>query len=157
MFAATLKVALGQRDYLKVFGGDYPTPDGSAIRDYIHVMDLAEGHAFALKKLLHSPDLGCRAVNLGTGKGTSVLEMVKTFEEVNGVKVPFKIVDRRLGDSISVYAATDLAEEELGWKAKFNVEDMCRDQWRWAHNNPKGFEENGDTPVAKRHATEKPL
>jgi UDP-glucose 4-epimerase len=134
------QVALGQREMLRVFGGDYPTSDGTCIRDYIHVMDLGEGHVYAVRKLLDTPNYGCKAVNLGTGKGTSVLEMVNTFQEATGAKVPYQIVDRRPGDTIAVWAATEYAEKELGWKAKLGLTEMCRDQWAWAKKYPKGYE-----------------
>ncbi|BDA49464.1 Bifunctional UDP-glucose 4-epimerase and UDP-xylose 4-epimerase [Coccomyxa sp. Obi] len=125
------QVALGQREALSVFGSDYPTRDGTCIRDYIHVMDLAEGHVAALDKLFRSPDIGCVPINLGTGTGTTVLEMVKAFEEASGKKVAYKLVDRRAGDSVAVWAATETAERELGWKTKLDINDMCRDQWNW--------------------------
>eukprot|EP00882_Tetradesmus_deserticola_P004714 GHRQ01004968.1.p1 GENE.GHRQ01004968.1~~GHRQ01004968.1.p1 ORF type:complete len:351 (+),score=178.18 GHRQ01004968.1:152-1204(+) len=133
------QVALGQREFLRVFGGDYPTPDGTAIRDYIHVMDLAEGHVAAVKLLLKDAQLGCKAVNLGTGRGTSVLEMIKAFEENTGAKVPYKVVERRAGDTVAVWAATGLAESLLGWRSKRGLAEMCRDQWAWASKHPKGY------------------
>ncbi|KAI8468051.1 MAG: UDP-glucose 4-epimerase [Monoraphidium minutum] len=134
------QVALGQRESLRVFGGDYPTPDGTCVRDYIHVMDLAEGHAAALAKVAAAPGYGCQAINLGTGKGTSVLEMVRVWEQVTGVKVPFEIVDRRPGDAVAVWAATSKAERELGWRPNLGLAEMCRDQWAWATRHPRGFE-----------------
>nr|BAF46277.1 UDP-glucose 4-epimerase like protein [Chlamydomonas reinhardtii] len=134
------QVALGQREFLRVFGNDYPTPDGTAIRDYIHVMDLAEGHVSAVVKTLATPDLGCTPINLGTGKGTSVLEMIKAFENASGKKVEHKLVDRRPGDSVAVWAATETAEEKLGWKSKYDVDDMCKHQWAWASKYPQGYE-----------------
>ncbi|KAJ6347483.1 hypothetical protein OIU76_004042 [Salix suchowensis] len=115
---------------LNVYGHDYPTKDGSAVRDYIHVMDLADGHVAALRKLFTTKDIGCIAYNLGTGRGTSVLEM----------KIPVKLCPRRPGDATVVYASTEKAEKELGWKAKYGVEEMCRDQWKWASNNPWGYQ-----------------
>jgi UDP-glucose 4-epimerase len=142
------QVALGQRPFLRVFGGDYDTPDGTCIRDYIHVVDLAEGHVSAVDKLLETKDFGCQAVNLGTGKGTSVLEMVKTFQDVTGAKVEYKVVDRRAGDTVTVWASTTLAEQVLGWKSKRTLEDMCRDQWRWASKYPQGYE----TPEGEKAA-----
>eukprot|EP00877_Chromochloris_zofingiensis_P004156 jgi/Chrzof1/13741/Cz08g10110.t1 len=135
------QVALGQREFLRVFGDDYDTPDGTGIRDYIHIMDLAEGHVAALKTIMNTPDMGCKAINLGTGKGTSVLEMVKTFERVSGAKVPYQIVERRPGDAAAVWADTSLAEKEIGWKAKYDLEDMCRHQWQWASKHPKGYDD----------------
>lgn len=134
------QVALGQREFLRVFGGDYPTPDGTAIRDYIHVMDLGDAHVAGLRKLMADPEFGCRPINVGTGRGSSVLEMVRAFEKASGVQVNYQIVDRRPGDSVAVWASTELAEEELGWKAKYDVLDMCRDQWRWATKYPQGFD-----------------
>eukprot|EP00884_Botryococcus_braunii_P011499 jgi/Botrbrau1/2034/Bobra.0047s0014.1 len=134
------QVALGQRPHLNVFGSDYPTRDGTCIRDYIHVMDLAEGHVAALKKLEGTPDIGCVPYNLGTGTGTTVLEMVKAFEEASGKKVEYVLAPRRAGDCIAVWAGTETAEKELGWRTKLNIADMCRDQWKWAVDNPKGYE-----------------
>lgn len=134
------QVALGIRPELSVFGHDYDTRDGTCIRDFIHVMDLGEAHIYAVDKVLTTPEYGCKAINVGTGKGTSVLEMINTFEEVSGVKVPHKLVGRREGDVIAVWAATDYAESELGWKSKYGLEEMCRDQWNWAQKNPKGYE-----------------
>jgi len=113
---------------LKVFGNDYETMDGTGVRDYIHVVDLALGHVSALEFMTHNSIPVC--VNLGTGKGYSVLEMIKTFETVNNVEIPYTISERRKGDIASCYASTDLAKEVLGWKAKFNLEDMCRDSWK---------------------------
>uniref|UniRef100_A0A7S0YIF0 UDP-glucose 4-epimerase n=1 Tax=Polytomella parva TaxID=51329 RepID=A0A7S0YIF0_9CHLO len=142
-------VALGQRERLNVFGDDYPTPDGTAIRDYIHVMDLANGHVAAVSKLLKveaaGESWGCKAINLGTGKGTSVLEMIKAFEEASGVKVKYAIAPRREGDSTAVWATTDLALKELGWSCKYGIKEMCEHQWAWASKYPKGF----STPVAE--------
>ncbi|CAN6856025.1 unnamed protein product [Brassica oleracea] len=135
------QVAVGRLPELNVFGHDYPTPDGSAVRDYIHVMDLADGHVAALNKLFTDPKIGCTAYNLGTGQGTSVLEMVSAFEKASGKKIPMKLCSRRAGDATAVYASTERAEKELGWKAKYGVDEMCRDQWNWANNNPWGFHE----------------
>ncbi|KAI9117940.1 hypothetical protein K1719_011082 [Acacia pycnantha] len=134
------QVAVGRLPELNVYGYDYPTKDGSAVRDYIHVMDLADGHIAALRKLLTTENIGCTAYNLGTGKGTSVLEMVAAFEKASGKKIPLKLCPRRPGDATVVYAATEKAEKELGWKAKYGVEEMCRDQWNWAKNNPWGYQ-----------------
>jgi UDP-glucose 4-epimerase len=134
------QVALGKREYLRIFGGDYDTPDGTCIRDYIHVVDLAEGHVKAVDKLLTAPGCGCDAINLGTGKGTSVLELVKTFEAVTGANVPYKIVERRSGDAVAIWSSTAKAESELGWMAKRTLKDMCRDQWNWACKHPMGYE-----------------
>ncbi len=123
------KVAKGELNYLRVFGGDYATPDGTGIRDYIHVMDLAKGHAMALNYLQENK--GFDAINLGTGHGYSVLEVIKAFEEVLGQKVPYKIVERRVGDVAMSWAAPDKAERLLGWKAVNNIKDMCVDMWRY--------------------------
>ncbi|KAL1364464.1 hypothetical protein HN51_012656 [Arachis hypogaea] len=133
------QVAVGRLPELNVYGHDYPTNDGSAVRDYIHVMDLADGHIAALRKLFTSDNIGCTAYNLGTGQGTSVLEMVAAFEKASGKKIPIKLCPRRPGDATEVYASTAKAEKELGWKAKYGVEEMCRDQWNWAKNNPWGY------------------
>ncbi|PON58339.1 UDP-glucose 4-epimerase [Parasponia andersonii] len=134
------QVAVGRLPELNVYGHDYPTRDGTAIRDYIHVMDLADGHIAALRKLFTSEDIGCTAYNLGTGQGTSVLEMIAGFEKASGKKIPIKLCPRRPGDATAVYASTEKAEEELGWKAKYGTEEMCRDQWKWASNNPWGYQ-----------------
>lgn len=123
------QVASGKREFLSVFGNDYPTPDGTGVRDYIHVTDLISGHIAALKKLETKP--GCIIHNLGTGNGTSVLEMVHRFEAVNGVSVPYRIVARRPGDVASCYADPSKAFEELGWKAVKTLDDMVRDSWMW--------------------------
>ena len=123
------QVASGKLECLNVFGGDYPTPDGSGIRDYIHVMDLADGHVSAFKYI--QDHQGLKTFNLCTGYGTSVLNLIKTFEEVNKVKVPFKIVDRRLGDISEIYADTSLASKVLNWSAKRTLRDMCHDSWQW--------------------------
>jgi UDP-glucose 4-epimerase len=111
-----------------VWGGDYPTPDGTGVRDYIHVVDLAIGHVRAMERL---DTMGCEAINLGTGRGTSVLELVKAFERVNGVRVPFVMKDRRAGDVPSCFADPSLACTRLGWKTAHSIDDMCRDAWRW--------------------------
>lgn len=132
------QVAVGRRPALTVFGTDYNTVDGTGIRDYIHVVDLADGHVAALKKLFES-DIGCQVYNLGTGKGTSVLEMVAAFEKASGKKIPLKMAGRRPGDAETVYASTEKAERELKWKARFGIEEMCRDQWNWASKNPYGY------------------
>ncbi|MCF6263994.1 MAG: UDP-glucose 4-epimerase GalE [Xanthomonadales bacterium] len=123
------QTAAGIRDHLSVFGSDYPTPDGTGIRDYIHVVDLAEGHLAALQYLEKTP--GMLTVNLGTGKGASVLEMIHAFEQVNQCKVPYRIVDRRAGDIAECWADTSLAEDLLGWQASRTLDDMCKDTWRW--------------------------
>ena len=123
------QVAQGIREKLSVFGDDYDTPDGTGVRDYIHVVDLAKGHLAALKYA--DSHKGCEVFNLGTGHGYSVLDLVKTFEKVNGVKIPYVITDRRPGDIALCYADTAKAEKVLGWKAEKDIEDMCRDSWNW--------------------------
>ncbi|XP_073299476.1 UDP-glucose 4-epimerase GEPI48-like [Primulina huaijiensis] len=133
------QVAVGRRPALTVFGTDYGTNDGTGVRDYIHVVDLADGHISALNKLSDT-SVGCEVYNLGTGKGTSVLEMVAAFEKASGKKIPLVMADRRAGDAEVVYAETDKAERELNWKAKFGIDEMCRDQWNWASKNPYGYE-----------------
>ncbi|KAE8664638.1 UDP-glucose 4-epimerase 1 [Hibiscus syriacus] len=133
------QVAVGKRPALTVFGDDYSTGDGTCVRDYVHVVDLARGHVAALRKL-SDPDIGCEVYNLGSGKGTSVLEMVAAFEKASGKKIPLVMAGRRAGDGEIVYASTEKAERELNWKAEYSVEDMCRDQWNWAMNNPDGYE-----------------
>jgi UDP-glucose 4-epimerase len=125
------QVAAGQRQALNVFGDDYPTPDGTGVRDYIHVMDLAEGHAAALKFLSHT--VGWHAINLGTGKGYSVLEMVQTFEKASGREVPYKVVARRAGDAAQCYANPQKAADLLGWGATRSLDDMCESTWRFQH------------------------
>ena len=126
------QVAEGIRPKLNVFGNDYPTPDGTGVRDYIHVVDLARGHVAAVGYVAEHD--GCEVFNLGTGHGYSVLELVKTFEKVNGVAVPYEIVGRRAGDIATCYADASKAERVLGWKAELGIEDMCRDAWRWGKN-----------------------
>ncbi|KAG0617833.1 hypothetical protein M758_4G018600 [Ceratodon purpureus] len=133
------QVAVGRRKELTVFGSDYNTKDGTGVRDYIHVQDLATGHSAALHKLFTTPDIGCTAYNLGTGKGTSVLEIVTAFEKAAGLKIPLRIADRRPGDCSEVYCAPDKARRELGWIAQNGIDEMCRDQWKWASNNPNGY------------------
>ncbi|MDD7618960.1 MAG: UDP-glucose 4-epimerase GalE [Bacillales bacterium] len=132
------QVAIGKLQALRVYGNDYPTVDGTGVRDYIHVCDLAEGHVATLKKLETKP--GLVVYNLGTGKGTSVLEIVKAFEEANGVKIPYVIAPRRPGDVAENFANCDKAYRELGWKAKFNIIDACRDAYRFQQKNPNGIE-----------------
>lgn len=133
------QVAVGRRDHLSVFGNDYPTPDGTCIRDYIHVVDLAKGHVCAVKYA--AEHTGCETVNLGTGNGHSVLEMVEAFERVNNIRIPYEIVGRRPGDPAVNYANADKAKELFGWKAEKTLEDMCRDTWKWQSQNPNGYAE----------------
>jgi UDP-glucose 4-epimerase len=129
------QVATLQRERLSVFGNDYPTPDGTGVRDYIHVMDLAEGHLAALDYLLEHE--GLLTVNLGTGRGFSVLEMVRSFEQASGRAIPYSIVARRPGDIAACYADPALAEKLLGWKASRGIDDMCRDAWRWQQHSTR--------------------
>ena len=131
------QVAVGRREYLSIYGNDYPTPDGTGVRDYIHVVDLAKGHVAAVRYV--TEHTGCEVFNLGTGVGYSVLEMVKTFEKANNLTLPYKIVDRRPGDLPTCYADPAKSAEVLGWKAEKNLEDMCRDSWRWQSQNPMGY------------------
>ncbi|MCP3699923.1 MAG: UDP-glucose 4-epimerase GalE [Aliivibrio sp.] len=131
------QVAVGRRESLSVFGNDYPTPDGTGVRDYIHVMDLADGHIAALKAV--GEKSGLHIYNLGTGKGSSVLEMVEAFAQASGKPVPYTLCPRRAGDIAECWASTEKAEEELGWKATRNVMEMSADTWRWQSNNPKGY------------------
>ncbi|KAL8256099.1 hypothetical protein R6Q59_031166 [Mikania micrantha] len=132
-------VAVGRQPALQVFGTDYNTKDGTGVRDYIHVVDLADGHTAALVKLF-DPKIGCEVYNLGTGKGTSVLEIVSAFEKASGKKIPLVKTSRRPGDTEILYASTAKAELELKWKAKHGIDDMCRDQWNWASKNPYGYQ-----------------
>jgi UDP-glucose 4-epimerase len=131
------QVAVGRRPHLNVFGGDYPTPDGTGIRDYIHVVDLARGHVAALNKLQALG--GVQTWNLGTGRGVSVLDMVRAFEAASGKKVPYQIVARRAGDVAQCWADPSRAERELGWRAEYDLPRMCTDAWRWQQNNPEGY------------------
>ena len=131
------KVAVGKLEKVHVFGNDYPTPDGTGVRDYIHVVDLAEGHLCAIQYA--EQHTGCEIFNLGTGRGVSVLEMVNTFSEVNHVPVPYVIGPRRAGDLATVYADPAKAKTVLGWEAKKTVADMCRDSWNWQSKNPNGY------------------
>lgn len=133
------QVAVGRRQELTVFGNDYSTKDGTGVRDYIHIVDLADGHIAALQKLFNDSTIGCEVYNLGTGKGTSVLEIVAAFEKASGKKIPLVMAGRRAGDAEVVYASTAKAERELNWKAKYGIEEMCRDQWNWASKNPWGY------------------
>jgi len=131
------QVAVGIRDKLRIFGGDYPTHDGTGVRDYIHVVDLAIGHVKAWEKLKNNPGLGI--YNLGTGNGYSVLDVVKAFEEASGKKIPYEIADRRAGDIAKIYADPSKAEKELEWSAKRDLLEMCKDSWNWQSKNPEGY------------------
>lgn len=128
---------MGQRERVNVFGGDYLTPDGTGVRDYIHVVDLARGHLKALEALSSSTSL--LTVNFGTGIGYSVLEIINAFEEASGRSIPYEIVERRAGDVAQCYADPLLAEQLLGWKATLGLQEMCEDAWRWQSKNPKGY------------------
>lgn len=132
------QVAIGKREKLQVFGNDYPTTDGTGVRDYIHVVDLAKGHLAALDKNLQ--ESGVKTYNLGTGKGVSVLELIQAFEKASGQKIPFEIAPRRSGDIAECYADTTKASVELNWRAEKTIEQMCKDSWRWQSQNPRGFE-----------------
>ncbi len=131
------RVAVGKLDCLSVYGNDYPTPDGTGVRDYIHVVDLALGHIKAVEKILG--ETGCFTYNLGTGKGYSVLDVVKAFEKACGKSINYKIVDRRPGDIAVCYSDPSKAGRELGWKAQRDIEEMCKDSWRWQSMNPDGY------------------
>ena len=132
------QVAVGKREKLSVFGDDYPTPDGTGVRDYIHVVDLAKGHLCAIRRA--RAVRGCEIFNLGTGRGVSVLELVHAFEAASGVKIPYEIAPRRPGDIAECYADASRAKAVLGWVAEKTIEDACRDTWRWQKNNPNGYE-----------------
>ena len=132
------QVAVGKRPHLNVYGSDYKTVDGTGVRDYIHVVDLARGHLCALKKLEEKP--GLVIYNLGTGKGTSVLELVHAFEKANNMKIPYIICDRRPGDVDENYAEASKAEKEMHFKTELNIEDACRDSWKWQSQNPNGYD-----------------
>ena len=131
------KVATGELPRVNVFGNDYPTPDGTGVRDYIHVMDLATGHVNATDKIKENP--GVKVYNLGTGKGYSVLDVIKNFSEASGIDIPYVITDRRPGDIAECYSDATLAKEELGWEAKYDIKEMCADSWNWQKNNPNGY------------------
>lgn len=132
------QVAVGKLEKLSIFGNDYPTPDGTGVRDYIHVVDLSVGHLKALEKLESDP--GLVTYNLGTGRGYSVLEVVEAFEEASGREIPYQITDRRPGDIAECYADPSKAEKELGWEAERDIYEMCRDAWNWQSKNPDGYE-----------------
>ena len=136
------QTAIGRRKELSVFGGDYDTIDGTGVRDYIHVVDLAKGHVKAVEKLLSPEGIdGAQAYNLGTGNGVSVLQMVKAFSEQNKVDVPYKLVERRPGDVAACYANADKAKNELNWQAELTLEDMVKDSWNWQSKNPNGYQQ----------------
>ena len=131
------QVAIGKLECVGVFGNDYDTPDGTGVRDYIHVVDLAKGHVKAVRKLMEKP--GVKIYNLGTGKGYSVLDVIKAFEKACGKKIPYQIKERRPGDIATCYADATLAKEELGWEAEYGMDEMCADSWRWQSKNPNGY------------------
>lgn len=133
------QVAVGKLEYLSIYGDDYDTVDGTGVRDYIHVVDLAKGHVKAVEYL--EKNTGLEIINLGTGRGYSVLEVLKAFEKAVGKEIPYKIVERRPGDIATTYAKADKAKEVLGWEAGLGIDDMCEDSWRWQKSNPNGFEE----------------
>ena len=132
-----MKVAIGQLPHVNVFGNDYPTPDGTGVRDYIHVVDLAEGHVKAIKKVEENP--GVKVYNLGTGIGYSVLDVINNVSKAVGKEIPYVITDRRAGDIAECYADPTLAKEELGWVAKNGIKEMCEDSWNWQQKNPNGY------------------
>lgn len=134
------QVAIGKLECVGVFGNDYDTPDGTGVRDYIHVVDLAKGHVKAINKLKENP--GVKIYNLGTGNGYSVLDVIKAFGKACGKEIPYQIKDRRPGDIATCYSNAALAKEELGWEAQYGIEEMCADSWRWQSNNPNGYGEN---------------
>jgi UDP-glucose 4-epimerase len=131
------QVAVGKLPELRVFGDDYDTPDGTGVRDYIHVVDLANGHVKALKKI--EEKAGLKIYNLGTGVGYSVLDIVKNFEDATGIAIPYTVGPRRPGDIATCYAGVDKARIELGWEAKYGIKEMCADAWRWQSMNPRGY------------------
>jgi UDP-glucose 4-epimerase len=140
LFPFITQVAIGRRDSLSVFGNDYSTTDGTGVRDYIHVVDLARGHVQALQYLNTLPQGKVSIHNLGTGLGTSVLELVNAFKKVNQIEIPYNITERRAGDIATCFADASLALKELNWKAEFGIEQMCLDGWNWQKNNPNGYQ-----------------
>ncbi len=135
------QVAVGKLNKLRIFGGDYETKDGTCIRDFVHVMDIASGHVAALKQMFSSSFSGLDVYNLGTGKGYSILELVQTFQQVTGKIIPYEIGERREGDVAVCYANVSKASEKLGWTAKYNLAEMCSDAWNWQKKNPNGYYE----------------
>jgi len=142
-----MQVAVGRRDKLKVFGDDYPTPDGTGVRDYLHVVDLARGHLSALEALDRID--GCVPINLGTGRGFSVLEMVEAARRASGREIPYEIAPRRPGDAAIVYADPSRAQAMLGWTASRMLDDICADSWRWQSSNPEGYRPEGSSSIGK--------
>ncbi|SAI51766.1 capsular polysaccharide biosynthesis protein [Bordetella ansorpii] len=143
LFPYITQVAIGARPHLRVFGDDYATPDGTGVRDYLHVCDLAEGHVKAVQYQEQSGRQGFQAFNLGTGRGSSVLDLVRAFERVNGVSVPYVVTERRAGDIAEAWADVSEAERELRWVARYDLDRMCRDGWRWQSQNPNGYRDAG--------------
>ena len=139
LFPFITQVAAGRRPHLRIFGSDYPTPDGTGIRDYLHVMDLAEAHCATIRHLLGQSPSTQLTLNIGTGQGLSVLEVVRGFEQATGLTIPFEVVERRPGDVPRLEASPDRAEAALGWRAKHSLLDMCRDGWTWQQANPNGY------------------
>lgn len=133
-------MAIGRREKVNIFGDDYKTQDGTGVRDYIHIMDLAIGHVRALEKLFEPDFVGFKAYNLGTGRGYSVLDLINAFSKACGREIKYSIVDRREGDIAASFADANLAERELKWKATKDLNDMCEDTWRWQKMNPNGFQ-----------------
>ncbi|CAE7549289.1 galE, partial [Symbiodinium microadriaticum] len=133
------QVAVGKREKLTVFGADYPTPDGTGVRDYVHVMDMAEGHVAALRCVCESHAPGYYVFNLGSGRGVSVLEMVRAVEQACGYTIPYEVGPRREGDTAVCYADTSKAKNELGWEATRSLDEACADLWRWQSSNPNGY------------------
>ena len=133
------QVAIGKRDHLSVYGNDYPPPDGTGVRDYLHVVDLALGHVKAVDYAMKHT--GAEPINLGTGKGSSVLDVVHAFEKASGVKIPLEITARRPGDIATCFASAEKAKKLLGWEAKYTLEDMCAHSWNWQKNNPQGYDD----------------
>lgn len=138
MLPYVAQVAVGKLEYVRVFGNDYDTPDGTGVRDYIHVVDLAKGHVNAVNKIKENP--GIKIYNLGTGKGYSVLDVIKAFSKACGRDIPYRIVERRTGDIAICYSDASLAKKELNWEAKLGIDEMCADSWRWQLQNPNGYE-----------------
>jgi UDP-glucose 4-epimerase len=133
------QVCVGKLPHVRVYGNDYDTPDGTGVRDYIHIVDLAKGHVAAIKKIAEG-NIRCKVYNLGTGRGYSVLEMIKALEKASGKNIPYQIEGRREGDIGSVYCDTTYAEKDLHWKAEYGLEEMCKDLWKWQETNPQGFQ-----------------
>ena len=140
LFPYITQVASGKLDLLHVYGDDYPTVDGTGVRDYLHIMDLAQGHVKAVEHMLRLGGEGFEVYNLGTGTGTSVLQMVERFSEVNNIQIPYSIQPRRSGDLAAYWADSEKAQKILGWQANYTLDDMCRDGWQWQKNNPRGYE-----------------